>query len=295
VKAIQTLHEYNILSAPVIDETGRCYKGFFAMDDVIMHLARIAKQTVNSDKGESNHIKTDQLEDLVVRKQYLHAETVIDIIGRHRGDSQFLAIKRNKPVSDALIVFGAGVQRISVLHNNAIVGILSQSKILAWIAEDTRRLGDLENTKAEDLGTPWSNVVKISKKSLTIDAVELMHQHGVFSLPLIDDDGKLVGHLSMSDFKHIILEDQNFSDLLIPLEEFVKKRVQSHNREIPQHIISARVDATFREIVLIMVKEHRVHQIYLFDESGSPKSFVSMTDVCHKLVQNQFNSPKKDS
>jgi len=131
---------------------------------------------------------------------------------------------------------------------------------------------------------PWVNVVKISKNSQTIDAVEVMHEHGVFSLPLLDADANLVGHISMSDFKYIILEDQNFSDLLIPLEEFVKKRLL--NTQVQHHLITASVDATFREIVLILSKEHHVHQIYLVDSNNNPQSFVSMTDVCHKLFQN---------
>jgi len=187
-------------------------------------------------------------------------------------------------VSEALVLFGSGVQRIAVLKNKEITGILSQSKVLKWVSEDTTRLGDLELQKAENLGTPWSNVIKISKNALTIDAVDLMHKHGVFSLPLIDEDGKLVDHLSMSDFKHVILEDENFSDLLIPLEQFVKKRLVTNN-QVERHMVTTTSDATFRDIVLILAKEFHVHQIYLLDSNQNPTSFVSMTDVCHKIFK----------
>jgi CBS-domain-containing membrane protein len=245
------------------------------------------------------HLKTDAVEELEIRRKILHSETVIDIIGRHRGDSKLLVVKKKNLVFEALILFGAGVQRVCVVNKSkGIVGILSQSKVLAWIAEDTRRLGELENEEASHLGTPWHRVVKISKDAITIEAVELMHSGGVFSLPLINDDGDLVGHVSMSDFKYLIIEDENFGDLLLPLEDFVAKRVESHSHHQPHNIVSAPVGSTMKEIVLTLFKEQHVHQLYLLDSEGQPKYFVSMTDVCHRIFTNNpidHDKPRRQS
>src|SRR2546423_1670106 len=45
-----------------------------SMDDVVMHLARIATLTIRSgaDTKDSHHIKDDQLEDLIIRQHYFH-------------------------------------------------------------------------------------------------------------------------------------------------------------------------------------------------------------------------------
>jgi len=277
--AIKALHANNILSAPIVDENGYCKRGIFALDDVIMHVSRICKQTVKPTKGvPSKHLKTDTLDDLVLRHRILHNETLLDIVGRHRGDSKFLAVSKNDKVSDALILYGVGVQRICVASRRKVIGILSQSTLLKWIAEDTRRLGDLENETADQLGILWPRVVKISKDALVIDAVELMHDKGVFSLPIIDEEGCLFGHISMSDLKTLLLEEGNFSDLLLPLKEFSKKR--SNDRGL----VTAKTSSRMKDIVKRLVEEH-VHQLYLLDDNNKPHSFISMTNVCHKLFR----------
>jgi len=238
-------------------------------------------QTITNGEAKSHHIKTDQIEEMVIRRRYFHHETVIDVIGRHRYHSKILAIKRNRPITVALHVFAAGVQRINVLKDKKVIGVLTQSAVLKWLAEDTSRLGIIEHERAEDLGIPWDRVIKINKDYPTIDAVELMHERCVFSLPLIDDDGRLVGHVSMSDFKSLILKDEDFTDLLLPIHVVVKRYREMTNKE--DIIISAPTEtATIRDIVLTMAKE-RIHQMYLINDAGVPTDMISMTNVCYKI------------
>jgi len=280
--ALKVLHENKVLSAPVLDKDGKCRKGFFAMDDVVMHLSRIAKQTIQTGSGvESTHLKTDQLEDLVVRKKYFHLETVHDIITRHRGGKQYLRIKANRPVAEALEVFANGVQRLVVQRRKTMIGILSQSTVVKWIAESPKRLGELAEEPALQLGIPWKNLIKIRRDVQTIDAVELMHDKGVYACPIVDENDKLVGHVSMSDFKALALNDIDFTDLLLPLHEFIT-RVRKANNQDPAQIIRANSNQPFKDIIEILAKEH-VHHVYLFNDKGDPVSMLSLTNVCHKI------------
>eukprot|EP01103_Thecamoeba_quadrilineata_P000271 TRINITY_DN10225_c0_g1_i1.p1 TRINITY_DN10225_c0_g1~~TRINITY_DN10225_c0_g1_i1.p1 ORF type:complete len:331 (-),score=29.76 TRINITY_DN10225_c0_g1_i1:165-1157(-) len=280
--ALKVLHDNQILSAPVVNNHGHCRKGFFAMDDVIMHLARVCKQTITNGEAKSHHIKTDQIEELVIRRRYFHNETVADVLGRHRCHSKILKIKKNKPISDALHVFAAGVQRLTVLKKKNVIGVLTQSAILKWLAEDTSRLGELENEKAENLGIPWTRLIKINKDEPAIDAVELMHEKCVFSLPLVDDDGNLVGHLSMSDFKSLILKDEDFTDLLLPVYVFVKRYREMIGKDPDTLFTLPAATATIKDVVIKLANEG-IHQLYLLNDQGEPTDLISMTNVCYKI------------
>jgi len=278
-KALLALKEHGVLSAPVVDKDGACRKGFFAMDDVIMHLSRICQRSVNATGSESLNIKTDQLEDLVVRQHFFHQEIVRDVISRHRGSSsQVLGIKSKKPIADALVVFANGVQRLAVYKRKAIVGILSQSTVIKWISENPKRLGDLADAPAESLGIPWKRVIKINKDALTIDCVQLMHDHAAYAVPVVDENDKLVCHCAMADFKYLALTD-NFGDLLLPITEFISRVRKSHNQD-PCMIVSANYRTPFKQIIDILVKEH-MHHLYLLDDNNEPISMISLTNICH--------------
>jgi len=279
--ALKVLHEHRILSAPVLDKNGTCTQGFFAMDDVIIHLARVCRQSiVTGGVVSSSSIKTDQIEDMNVRRKCFHQETVDDVIGRHRAHSKLLVITKNKPFLRALHVFAVGVQRIVVMKSKKIVGVLTQSAVIKWFSQDLSRLGSLQYQNAAALGIAWDRVIKINKDLPAIDAVELMHEKCVFCLPLVDNDGKLFAHLSMSDFKSLILVEEDFHDLLLPVHVFVTRYHQITNKST--EIISAPSTATIQDVVAILAKE-RVHQVYLVNENGIPTNVISMTNVCHRI------------
>jgi len=288
---LQKLHESNILSAPVVNSRGQCKKGFFAIDDVVMHLARIASLPIRSSENhsESNSIKEDQLQDLIIRQHYFHQETVHDIISRHRGDKKFLAVDINRPLSEVLHIFAHGVQRVCVTKNRNIVGILSQSTVTKWLAVDTARLGQVEEEPAEELGIPWKKLLKIPRDMHTIDAIMLIHDRGVHCAPIIDSDGKLIAHFSMNDIKALALNDIEFKDLILPIFEFISRVRQAHNQP-PNRIVGANRNVPFKEIIKVLAGEH-VHQAYLLESDGTPVSMISLTDVCQKIFQ---HSPSLD-
>jgi len=280
--ALKVLHERRILSAPILNKNGACTQGFIAMDDVIIHLARVCRRPImTGGVVSSTSIKTDQIDELNQRRKCFHQETVNDVISRHRvSHSNLLVITKNKPLLRALHVFAVGVQRIIVKKSNKIVGVLTQSAVLKWFSEDLSRLGELQYQNAAALGMSWDRIIKINKDLPAIDAVELMHEKCVFSLPLVDENGKLFAHLSMSDFKSLIIVEEDFHDLLLPVHVFVTRYHQITNKSTK--IISAPSTSTIQDVVAILAKE-RVHQVYLVDENGNPTNVISMTNVCHRI------------
>lgn len=285
--ALELFKDNNILSAPVINDDGVC-KGFFAMDDVIIHLDRVSKKALNLDGStESPHVRSDQSRELEHRAKMFLACTVQDAIDEHRGSSMFLGVKNDQTIKDALMLFAKGVQRIAVFDSaKEITSILSQSTLLKYISQNFALLDGLENEPAAKLGIPWSRVEKINSQSLVVDAVSTMHEKSVYAVPLVDDDGKVVSHISMSDLKRFAINTSSLAKVLEPTLHFVKDIRDSQNLPA-NNIISVPNTATIKEVVDALISNH-VHQLYLVDPAIThPVSIVSMTNVCHKIFEKQ--------
>jgi len=294
--ALQLFHDNNILSAPIINDDDECL-GFFAMDDVIIRLNIVAKKSISLEgKVESPHIRSDEAQELEHRAQLFLQHKVKEAIDEHRSSGNlYLGINGDETIKDALLAFATGVQRIAVFDSSKnITSILSQSTLLRFISEDTTRLGPIADQPAEKLGIPWSRLVKLTDKALVIDAVETMHKHSVYSLPIVLEvathqgdhhasELRLVAHLSMSDFKKLYLTRGSLDQLLIHALKFVQDIREAAGKP-KDHIVSVPHTATVKDVVLAMVNNH-VHQLYLVDPAKPdvPLSLVSMTNVCHKL------------
>lgn len=285
-EALLIFKEHNILSAPVINDDGVC-KGFFAMDDVIIHLDRVSKKSLNLDGSiESPHVRSDQSRELEHRAHLFLSCTVQEAIDAHRGTSMFLGVKADQTIKDALMLFAKGVQRIAVFNSSKqIIAILSQSTLLRYISQNFSLLEGLENEPAAKLGIAWARVVKINASSLVVDAVSLMHEKCVYALPIVDDNEKIVSHISMSDLKRLSSIDTNtLAKVLESTYEYVKEIRASRNLPA-NNIISVPSTATIKEVVTALIENH-VHQLYLVAPNiDHPVSIISMTNVCHKIFE----------
>eukprot|EP01102_Stenamoeba_stenopodia_P022635 TRINITY_DN9518_c0_g1_i1.p1 TRINITY_DN9518_c0_g1~~TRINITY_DN9518_c0_g1_i1.p1 ORF type:complete len:347 (-),score=95.05 TRINITY_DN9518_c0_g1_i1:84-1100(-) len=285
--ALRLFQEHNILSAPIIDDNGVC-QGFFAMDDVIISLDRVSKKAINVDGNtESPHIRSDQAKELEHRARIFLNHKVKEAIDANRSSgNMFLGIRGDQTVQDALLLFATGVQRIAVFNSRKeIISILSQSTLLRYLAEDTKRLGSLENEPASSLGIPWKRLVRLTDRALVLDAVETMHERSVYSLPIVNSEEKLIAHISMSDFKRLYLTRESLGRLLEPILKFVQENREANQKPL-NHIVAVAPTATVKDVVLTLVAHH-VHQLYLVDTTQPhPTSLISMTNVCHKIFSN---------
>lgn len=84
-------------------------------------------------------------------------------------------------------------------HQHRLVGFLSYRQILRMIAESPGK-GIPQGVPVRDIMDP--NPVSITPDTLTVDAIELMREHGVSCLPVLKDD-RLVGLVSEREFMPI--------------------------------------------------------------------------------------------
>lgn len=80
-----------------------------------------------------------------------------------------------------------------VMENERIVGILTEGDILRKVVIEER---DLDETKVKEIMS--ENVITVEPDKRIEDAVELMTQHKIKKLPVVEDD-KLIGIITTSD------------------------------------------------------------------------------------------------
>ena len=106
------------------------------------------------------------------------------------------AVERGRPFRDVWEVLRRGrVQHVPVLDGDTLVGLVS-----SW---DLARLA-MERDHGELLETPVDqvmerNLVTLRPRDTVADAARLLSEGSFHSLPVVDDDGALVGIVTTSD------------------------------------------------------------------------------------------------
>lgn len=255
------------------------------MDDLLINLLKATNSPLTlKHRPRSGSIKSDSNPELEHRHKTFHSQTISNCTW----ERTFHGISLNQPIHDAMIAFAAGVPRIAVFSTSDMKGnvknIITQSSVLKYIAEDTSRLGGVENLPAIQLGIKWNRIIKVQSNLPTIDAIQLIHDKGVTDVPIVDADDTFIAHLSLSDFKSIHQEN-DFQPLLGPVVDWVKKVRDSQNKELNASV-TAPETSSVKEIVKIIADNH-VHYLYLVDSSGKPKSLLTLTHICHKVFHHK--------
>lgn len=209
------------------------------------------------------------------------------------------------------------VHRVAVLdpETNMVVGIISQSGLLAKLAENMDMLGD-EVTKpissflprltsgttsgavtgagagtGEAASSPA--VLSVKQGAPARAALELMAANNVSGVALVDDTGRLVTNMSASDVRMMARESLDKFDVLeLPCLEFVsrmreaaaKAGVRAHSnfvadgeRKVDRAICISATDSLMT-VINLLVASH-LHRVYVVDGEHRPTGVVSITDI----------------
>lgn len=115
----------------------------------------------------------------------------------------------NMPVAKAQrIMQQNGIRHLPVLQENTLVGMMTLSDILEASSPDTNRPDIFEPSyllaalPVEELMTP--DPVTISPNDTVLEAADLMFQHDIGSLPVVEDDA-VIGIITTTDIFHLVV------------------------------------------------------------------------------------------
>ncbi|KAF2011682.1 hypothetical protein BU24DRAFT_426767 [Aaosphaeria arxii CBS 175.79] len=109
-------------------------------------------------------------------------------------------------LTKAMEVFGSGVHRVLVVeeHTTNVVGVLTQLRMVKFFWENRSAFPAVDQLYPQlikDLHIGSQTVVAINGDKPLTDALELMHNEGISSLPVLDAQNNVIGNISHIDVR----------------------------------------------------------------------------------------------
>jgi len=279
VEVFKGLMKYNFLSVPILQKTGRKYYGFLDMGDIVRYVCDV----FGSEKLE----ETKDFWQLIEKEENFRNVTVKEVM-RHpmARNNPFHPVKGGYSLFAALEVLA----RERRLHCVAVVdddrnllNLVTQSQLLRFVVEHSNKLGRKREKTVQDMGT-LREVYVIGENEPAINAFKMMSEKEVSGLGVVDDKGILVETISLRDLKAMAPDAGMFWRLFGTVKAFLAKITIEFPGSRPSTLQTCSVTDTFGDIVKRM-EDHKIHRIFVTDNSVRPIGVVTLKDVLYQLVQ----------
>jgi len=276
-EAIKILSSNRILSAPVeatqITDKRNRFVGFVDMMDLLGHILQMYEENRNTEKiGLYLHIWCQNIETLTVRGKEFSSHQIKDFVDFSH-QNPFCTVHMNSKLPLLLSVFKKGIHRAAIVDDAySIVHIVSQSNVTQFLAQHIQSLGPILQTTIGDINLGMKQrLAQVNSEAKAIHAFHHMWINKVSAVAVVDKFGVLLANLSVTDLRG--LSQENFSSLLLPVLQFVKKFAPSNNTPF------AVIDSSTFESVVLKFASTKVHRLWVVDEHAKPKGVISLTDI----------------
>jgi len=153
--------------------------------------------------------------------------------------------------------------------------LFSQSDIVKFLFENEDKLGDIKDTRIEDLNL----ANPLGKPLRQINADEAAFQgflqiatENIHAIAIVDNEGKIVGTLSASDLRG--LTSEGLPNLNKPVYQYCK---DIGGGFVPVTVTSR---TQLGEVLLKLVRSKpRIHRVWIINSSQEPIGVVTLTDI----------------
>jgi CBS-domain-containing membrane protein len=138
------------------------------------------------------------------------------------------------------------------------------------------------------------DVITVKPDDKIADAVKLLANYDISALPVVDDDGKIVGILSEADLIHreeIGTQNQHvrWLEAMMPPSKLANEFAKSHGQRVDEvmatHVVTANENTSLSEIAKLLEK-HRIKRIPIV-ENGELVGIVSRSNLIQALASAQ--------
>ncbi|KAF8306031.1 hypothetical protein DL93DRAFT_2172286 [Clavulina sp. PMI_390] len=185
-------------------------------------------------------------------------------------------------IAALLRIFAKGNHRVLVKdEDGGFQGVISDRHLVRWLSENPVIYPEVETTLVHpldqlDIGIS-KHVVSLPSEASVLDAMKLMHEHGVSSIAVIDAEGLLLSAVSVTDIGRLVATSTDRSVLSLPLSQFISliKRPQGEqDGEDRYPIFSITRQATLgRAIQLILATN--AHRLFINSGMSTPNAVPS--------------------
>jgi CBS domain-containing protein len=270
----------NVFSVPVIQPRTSKYYGMLDIADIVLFIIQTFGETVRTfDKDFfTRHLNTEYFRSLKVKNVMVYP------ISRR---NPFHPMPRTFTLFSAVEALARekGLHRVPILDSGKLVNLLTQTQILAFIANHVDKLGSIKNKPV--LECMSSRVLTVFEHDIAIRAFEKMIEYNVCGLAVVDGEGRCVETISLRDLKVIQHDAMLFTRLYYKVKELLQhiKLDAQERQNRPPELVSIRPTDTL-EIAIKRIHQNRIHHLFVLNQRGAPIGILSIKDILFQIVEN---------
>jgi 5'-AMP-activated protein kinase regulatory gamma subunit len=200
-----------------------------------------------------------------------------ELINRSQRDT-YLQVSEDASLDTAISVMAQfKAYRVPVVsgEDNDLMGVLSQSLIVKFLAEHMDRFPDLDKKTIKELNIGFRTVISVNKENSVKDTLLQIRDNRVGGIAVVDNSNKLVGTISASDLKSIGFGADFLGAMYMPISWLLSQTPRQKDRPYP---LVLKPDVTIAQ-VLKTFDETKVHRLFIVNEDMILQGVVTLTDV----------------
>lgn len=294
-QAFDILVSNSINAAPIYNEEKKAYTGMISLADVgayIVFLAGLDQKTFQElETQEEKAIKISQLVECVRKRESVPVTIVSDFSAK----DPLICVPHDCTLLLAMQHFARGINRIMVQNNTQIVGIVSQSDVIKFLSQNdkTPPFNAILSSKISQLQLcERREIISVRSFDRVYDALSMMVQQNVSSVAVVDSNTKLLGNISSSDIKHVLLNLQR-GLLFESCSQFInsvktRQMLKNSGKDIVP-VIQVSMNAILSQVLRLLLVTN-VHRVWVTESCMEnvtyqcPITVISMTDILRVFV-----------
>jgi len=276
--AFRSLLDARVSSAPVYDRASGAWLGFLDMGDLAKHILGLYRA---GDKAALAHLDSPD---------HSHSSlTVADVIDST--NNPFIPVRDTDSILKAIELFASSPSRSVTVHRVPVIN--AEGKLVKLITQNgvAQFLAAFEAELAPRLShqIPKRVVVTVGEEDTVVKALETMTASRITALPIVDEDGKIITPISLTDVRAILRPPGHALQLLeSPVVEFMQKvRLAQDARgghKVTKALVCAIPETASYFAVLHKLQSLHIHRLYAEDAEGNVVGVISMKDILLELL-----------
>ena len=297
LKAFHLLEEYSLLALPVYSNESKRFIGIVTIEDLLLVTllgsAFMDFGLWNQEKDAQNQIE----EWLSLHEKIFEKILIQDALAHHSPLRIFYSDENILALTDHFRRTGAHRSLVCERGKENDINwytMVSQTDIIRHLHLNQERLDEhvsslqateLMQVASETILTPFMEFdtrpfkgpVLVSKDTPTLIALRIMSLYSHSCVGVIEDDGKMVGNISWSDFRGFNMTC--LEKILLKVTDYV---TQVHHLELKERNVCIDPSTGFTDCLEKMLVNH-VHRLWVCDEKNAPVGVITMSDLLEAL------------
>jgi len=270
--ALWILIKNKVQCIPVYNDSTRRYIGFIDMFDLVQYIASAAGPAI---------VKPDFFQ--VFKRQSFGDMQVSRILTSSSKDHGNTITEYSSLGTLFDLAVATNLHRIPVMNRQKVLGMISQSRMVGFLADNIANFSELASKKLMDLDLSGTdNVYTVTDNIPTITAFVYMFEKGVRGLAVVNVEGQIVDAIHSIDVKGLVHGDF-FSDLRQPLVHYLSKSRILLNKNLSTVVCT--LNDTLGDLLLKMAQEN-ISRVFVIDSDQKPIQTIGLRDILKVLHAN---------